>query len=406
MDMTWKKSRKLDGVGYDIRGIVLEEAKLLEKKGIPILKLNTGNTPLFNLFPTIDLYKNMFDHQEASYGYGDSRGILTARNAIKEYYQKRNIAISIDNIFLGNGVSELIPMSLNSFINTGDEVLIPTPDYPLWTASVRLGGGKAVHYICDEQSEWNPDCKDIESKITSKTKAIVVINPNNPTGAVYDKKILQGIVAIAKKYKLIIFSDEIYDRVLYDGVSMYYMAQLCGDYPCIFFNGLSKAYRAPGLRVGWLVVHDPRNKLKDIMKGLAILSNMRLCSNMLAQWAVPFALQHDSIIDHLVSPQGRLYQQRQIVMDAISTIDGLTAVCPKGAMYVFPKIDTKKFSIIDDEKLVLDILHQKHILLVHGKAFNYKYSDHIRIVILPAPEQLQEAMQLLCDFFLQYKQSS
>ncbi len=402
--MLWEKSKKLDNVGYDIRGIVLEEAEKLERQGIPILKLNTGNTPPFGLFPITDVYKHMFEHQEESYGYGNSRGGLVARNAIQAYYQKRGITVHTDSIFLGNGVSELIPMALNAFINNGDEILIPTPDYPLWTASVRLGGGKAVHYTCDEQSQWNPDSQDIESNITAKTKAIVVINPNNPTGAVYEKEVLQRIVAIAKKHNLIILSDEIYERVLYDDAKMHYMAEISGDYPCIFFNGLAKAYRAPGLRVGWLVVHDPKKRLKEVMKGLAILSNMRLCSNMLAQWAVPVALQHDNVIDHLVSPQGRLYQQRKIVMDAIATIDGMTAVYPKGAMYVFPKIDIKKFSITDDEKLVLDILHQKHILLMHGRAFNYETPDHIRIVILPAPEQLQDAMKSLYDFFLQYKQ--
>lgn len=403
--MMWNKSQKLHGVGYDIRGVVLEEAEKLQRQGIDILKLNIGNTAPFKLFPTMSLYDNIHKHQEESYGYGVSQGIEPARTAIQEYYKKKNIVLDLEKIYVGNGVSELIAMTLQALLNVGDEVLIPAPDYPLWTAMVKISSGKPVHYVCDEKNDWNPDPDDIKSKITPNTKAIVIINPNNPTGAVYNKEILQEMVSLAQQHQLMIFSDEIYERVLYDDAKMHYTAQLTGDYPCLFFNGLSKAYRAPGLRVGWLCIHDPLNQLENYLVGLNILSNMRLCSNMLVQWAVPIALEKDNEIDLLTSPTGRLYKQRKIVMDAIEEIDGVTAVYPRGAMYIFPRIDEKKFNIQDDEKLVLDLLHEKHILLVHGRAFNALDKEHVRIVFLPQEDILIKAMNSMRDFFVGYRQS-
>lgn len=403
-----KKSLKLKGAGYDIRGVVLEEAVKLEKRGIDVLKLNIGNTAPFGLFPSPALsevlYKQILETPEESYGYGESKGILSVRLAIKQYYRKKNIALDEKKIYVGNGVSELIQMTLQALINRDDEILIPAPDYPLWTASVCMSGGVPVHYVCDESNEWNPDIDDIAKKITPNTKAIVIINPNNPTGAVYTKEILLAIVALAMKHNLLIFSDEIYERVIYDDAQMHYMAELTGDYPCIFFNGLSKAYRAPGLRMGWAGIHDPKNMLADYLVGLEIVSNMRLCSNMLAQHTIPIALQHDNEIDILCSPQGRLYKQRQIVIDALREMEGVEVVCPKGAMYAFPKFDKKKFGLHDDEKMVLDLLHKKHILLVHGGAFHHPNNDHIRIVFLPDEQTLGKAMHEMKDFFMTYQQ--
>lgn len=400
----WNKSSKLSNVSYDIRGIVLQEAERLEKQGIKILKLNIGNTLPFNLFASDTVLETISQHLSQSQGYEYSKGILPARQTISDYYKTKNIDINTEDIYLGNGVSDLIGICMRAFLNNGDEILVPSPDYPLWTALVRLSGGVAVHYACDENNEWNPDISDIKKKITSATKAIVVINPNNPTGAVYSKEILQEIVKVAETHNLLIFSDEIYERVLYDNATMHYMASLSGNHPCVFFNGLSKSYRAPGLRAGWIGIHDPLNRLAKYKEGLNMLSNMRLCSNIPAQWAIFAAVGKDNEIDTLVSPQGRLYKQRKIVLDAIETMEGVSTVAPKGAMYMFPKFDQKKFNIKNDEKLVLDLLQDKHMLLVHGRAFNAFDSNHVRIVFLPEETELQKAMQDMNDFLLEYSQ--
>lgn len=401
----FEKSSKLEGVSYDVRGPVLEEAEKMQDEGISILKLNTGNPATFGFEAPNEIVRDLILNVRDSEGYSDSKGIFSARKAIEQYYQLKNFPnLSINDIYTGNGVSELITMSMQGLCNNGDEILVPMPDYPLWTASISLAGGKAVHYICDEASEWNPDIADIRSKVTSKTKAIVLINPNNPTGAVYPKEILEEIVKIAREFDLIIFSDEIYDRLVMDGHQHYHIATLAPDRPVITFSGLSKSHRVAGFRVGWMAISGNKANIKGYIEGLNMLSSMRLCSNVLSQQIVQTALGGYQSIDELLLPGGRVYEQREFIYNAINDIPGLSAVKPKAAFYIFPKIDTKRFNILDDEQFVLDFLHEKHVLLVHGGGFNWHSPDHFRIVYLPNLEQLKMTSQRMRDFLATYRQ--
>lgn len=401
----FEKSTKLDGVSYDVRGPVLEEAERMQEEGISILKLNTGNPATFGFEAPNEIIRDLILNVRESEGYSDSKGIFSARKAVEQYYQVKDFPnLSIHDIYTGNGVSELITMSMQGLCNNGDEILVPMPDYPLWTASISLAGGKAVHYICDEESEWNPDLGDIRSKITSKTKAIVLINPNNPTGAVYPKEILEGIVTIAREFDLIIFSDEIYDRLLMDGHEHIHIAALAPDRPVVTFSGLSKSHRVAGFRVGWMAISGDKSNIKGYIEGLNMLSSMRLCSNVLSQQIVQTALGGYQSVDKLLLPGGRIYEQREFIYNAINDIPGLSAVKPKAAFYLFPKIDTKKFNILDDEKFVLDFLHQHHVLLVHGGGFNWQAPDHFRIVYLPNMDQLKMTADRMRTFLATYQQ--
>ncbi len=401
----FEKSTKLDGVSYDVRGPVLEEAERMQEEGISILKLNTGNPATFGFEAPNEIIRDLILNVRESEGYSDSKGIFSARKAVEQYYQVKDFPnLSIHDIYTGNGVSELITMSMQGLCNNGDEILVPMPDYPLWTASISLAGGKAVHYICDEESEWNPDLGDIRSKITPKTKAIVLINPNNPTGAVYPKEILEGIISIAREFDLIIFSDEIYDRLLMDGHEHIHIAALAPDRPVVTFSGLSKSHRVAGFRVGWMAISGDKSNIKGYIEGLNMLSSMRLCSNVLSQQIVQTALGGYQSVDKLLLPGGRIYEQREFIYNAINDIPGLSAVKPKAAFYLFPKIDTKKFNILDDEKFVLDFLHQHHVLLVHGGGFNWQAPDHFRIVYLPNMDQLKMTADRMRTFLAAYQQ--
>jgi len=401
----FEKSSKLEGVSYDVRGPVLEEADRMQEEGVSILKLNTGNPATFGFEAPNEIIRDLIMNVRESEGYSDSKGIFSARKAIEQYCQLKNFPnVTINDIYTGNGVSELITMSMQGLCDNGDEILVPMPDYPLWTASISLAGGKPVHYICDEESEWNPDISDICSKITSKTKAIVLINPNNPTGAVYPKEILEQIVEIAREFDLIIFSDEIYDRLLMDGHQHIPIATLAPDRPVVTFSGLSKSHRVAGFRVGWMVLSGDKRHIKDYVEGLNMLSSMRLCSNVLSQQIVQTALGGYQSIDKLLLPGGRIYEQREFIHKAINDIPGLSAVKPKAAFYMFPKIDTKRFNILDDEKFVLDFLHEHHILMVHGGGFNWQQPDHFRIVYLPNVEELKLTADKMREFLATYKQ--
>ena len=370
-----------------------------------ILKLNTGNPATFGFEAPNEIIRDLILNVRESEGYSDSKGIFSARKAVEQYYQVKDFPnLSINDIYTGNGVSELITMSMQGLCNNGDEILVPMPDYPLWTASISLAGGKAVHYICDEESEWNPDLGDIRSKITPKTKAIVLINPNNPTGAVYPKEILEGIISIAREFDLIIFSDEIYDRLLMDGHEHIHIAALAPDRPVVTFSGLSKSHRVAGFRVGWMAISGDKSNIKGYIEGLNMLSSMRLCSNVLSQQIVQTALGGYQSVDKLLLPGGRIYEQREFIYNAINDIPGLSAVKPKAAFYLFPKIDTKKFNILDDEKFVLDFLHQHHVLLVHGGGFNWQAPDHFRIVYLPNMDQLKMTADRMRTFLAAYQQ--
>ncbi len=367
-----KKSHKLDSVCYDIRGPVHREARRLEEEGHKILKLNIGNPSPFGFDAPEEIVQDMIYNVPLSQGYSDSRGLFSGRKAVMQYSQQKGIAdVDINDIYLGNGASELIVMSMQALINNGDEVLIPAPDYPLWTAAVSLSGGKPVHYMCDEASDWYPDIDDIKSKITDKTRGIVLINPNNPTGAVYPKEVLESIIDVARAHDLVIFSDEIYDKILYDEVEHTSTASLCDDVLCITYNGLSKAYRVAGFRAGWMVISGDKSNARDYIEGIELLASMRLCSNVPGQHAIQTALGGYQSINELVAPGGRLRLQRDVAHQMLSDIPGITCVKPKGAMYLFPKIDQKKYNIQDDEKMVLDLLKQEKILIVHGSAFNW-----------------------------------
>ncbi len=401
----FSKSDKLNNVCYDIRGPVLDKADQMEASGEKIIKLNIGNPAYFGFNAPNNIMRVMADNLKNAQGYSNSKGIIPARESILKYHHSKGLNVeSINEIYTGNGVSELIVMSMQGLLNNGDEVLVPMPDYPLWTASVTLAGGKAVHYLCDEGSEWYPDIRDIECKITSKTKAIVVINPNNPTGAVYPIEILEQIADIARKHGIIIFADEIYDRLLLDGVKHTSIASLAPDLFCVTFNGLSKSHMAAGFRIGWMALSGDKTTAKSYIEGLNMLSSMRLCSNVQAQYIIPEALNGNGSPDDVLQAGGRIYEQRECICRLLNSIDGISLVKPKAAFYIFPKIDTKKFNISDDEKFVYDFLLQKKILLVHGGGFHWEYPDHFRIVYLSETKELEYSMNELGDFLSGYRQ--
>jgi alanine-synthesizing transaminase len=400
-----ERSKKLDGVCYDIRGPVAREAKRMEEEGHRILKLNIGNPAPFGFEAPDEILKHVIHNLPTAQGYTDSQGIYPARVAVAQYYQQRGIlSAGADDVYIGNGVSELILMSLQALLDNGDEVLIPSPDYPLWTAAVNLAGGKAVHYRCDEAQDWYPDIQDMRSKITSRTRALVLINPNNPTGAVYERAVLEDIIALAREFGLVVLSDEIYDKILYDGATHISTASLCDDLLVLTFGGLSKNYRIAGFRVGWLFISGARLAARSYIEGLNILASMRLCANVPCQHAVQTALGGYQSINELVVPGGRLYDQMDLAHRLVNEIDGISCFRPKGAMYLFPKIDRKKFPIKDDELFVLDFLRQYKVLLVHGRAFNWPEPDHFRIVFLPHKEQLEQAIGKLAQFLPNYRQ--
>ncbi|HEL2739160.1 TPA: pyridoxal phosphate-dependent aminotransferase [Streptococcus suis] len=400
----FNKSSKLDDVAYDIRGPVLEEAMRMRANGEQILRLNTGNPAEFGFTAPDEVIRDLIHNARKSEGYSNSKGIFSARKAIMQYCQLKKFPnVDIEDIYLGNGVSELIVMSMQGLLDNGDEVLVPMPDYPLWTAAVSLAGGKAVHYVCDEAVDWYPDLADMESKVTSRTKAIVLINPNNPTGALYPKEILEGIIDIARRHELIIFSDEIYDRMVFDGAVHIPIATLAPDLFVVTMNGLSKSHRICGFRVGWMVLSGPKKHVKGYIEGLNMLSNMRLCSNVLAQQVVQTSLGGYQSVDELLMPGGRLYEQREFITKAINDIPGLSAVKPKAGLYVFPKIDREMYRVDDDEQFVLDFLKQEKVLLVHGRGFNWKDPDHFRIVYLPRVDELAVIQEKMTRFLRQYR---
>ena len=403
--ITFDKSTKLDNVLYDVRGPVVDEAARMEDEGKEILKLNIGNPYPFGFSAPQEVILDMLSNIRTSQGYSDSKGIFSARKAIMQYAQLRNIPnVSMNDIYTGNGVSELINLTMSALLDTGDEILIPSPDYPLWTACATLAGGKPVHYICDEQSDWYPDIEDMRKKINDRTKAIVIINPNNPTGALYPKEVLQQIVDLAREHQLIIFSDEIYDRLVMDGKEHVSIASLAPDLFCVTFSGLSKSHMIAGFRIGWMILSGNKNIARDYIEGIKMLSNMRLCSNVPAQSIVQTALGgHQSVNDYIV-PGGRIYEQREYVYKALTDIPGISAVKPQAAFYMFPKIDTKKFNIVNDEKFALDLLREKKILIVQGSGFNWHQPDHFRVVYLPRIEVLKEAVGKIGEFLQYYRQ--
>ncbi len=396
-----RQSDKLSKVCYDIRGPVLEEAKRLEEEGHRILKLNIGNPAAFGFEAPDEIIQDVIRNLSNAQGYSDSKGLFSARKAIMQECQKLEISgVDIGDIYLGNGVSELIVMAMQALLNNGDEVLLPAPDYPLWTAAVSLAGGTPVHYVCDEAADWFPDLKDMEKKITPNTKALVIINPNNPTGAVYSKEVLLDIVKFARKHKLVIFSDEIYSKILYDDAVHIPIASLCDDLLVVTFNGLSKSYRLAGFRSGWMILSGAKDKAENYIEGLEILSNMRLCANVPAQFAVQTALGGYQSINELILPGGRLREQRDLAWNMISQIPGVTCVKPKGAIYMFPKLDPEMYPVKDDAKFIYDLLEREKILLVQGSAFNIKDKNHFRIVFLPNSDVLQQAITKI-ERFLQ-----
>lgn len=399
-----QKSNKLNNVCYDIRGPVLDHANRLEEEGLRILKLNIGNPAPFGFEAPDEIIHDVIHNLAKAQGYCHSKGIYSARKAVMQRCQLIGIPnVDIDDIFLGNGVSELIVMAMQALLNNGDEILVPAPDYPLWTAAVNLAGGKAVHYLCDEANEWQPDIEDIARKITPNTRGIVVINPNNPTGAVYSEAVLQEIVELARQHDLIIYADEIYDRILYDDAVHVPLGSLATDVLCITFNGLSKAYRLAGFRSGWLVVSGAKHRARSYIQGIEMLASMRLCANVPAMYAIQTALGGYQSISDLVAPEGRLYQQREKAWSLLTRIPGVSCVKPKAAMYLFPKLDREIYPIEDDEQLVLDLLLEERILLVQGTAFNWPDPDHFRIVFLPREDDLEEAIERLARFLEKYR---
>ena len=399
------KSSKLNNVCYEIRGQIAAEAKRLEDEGHKVLKLNIGNPAPFGFEAPEDILKDVIHNLPRSQGYTDSKGIYSARVAVMQYFQQQGIKdVSVDDIFIGNGVSELIVMAMQALLNNGDEVLIPAPDYPLWTASVSLSGGTPVHYHCDDENFWYPDLEDMESKITKKTKAIVLINPNNPTGAVYPEEILQGILALARKYDLIIYSDEIYDKILFDQAKHIPIASLAQDVLILTMGGLSKNYRIAGFRAGWMVVTGPKLNAESYLEGITMLSSMRLCANVPSQHAIQTALGGYQSINELIEGDGRLLKQRNTAVKMINDIDGLSCHPAMGALYLFVKVDIEKFNITNDEKMIMDLLKQEKILLVHGSAFNIKDKNYFRLVFLPHVDELVPALEKIKNFFATYKQ--
>lgn len=398
-----EKSKKLEGVCYDIRGPILEHANRLEEEGHRILKLNIGNPAPFGFDAPDEIIADVIYNLRAAQGYTASKGLFPARKAIMQECQRLRIpGVDIEDIFLGNGVSELIVMACQALLNDGQEVLVPSPDYPLWTAAVNLAGGKAVHYICDEQSDWFPDIEDIRAKVTDKTRAIVVINPNNPTGAVYSEDLLKQIVALAEEHNLVIFADEIYSKITYDGAEFIPLARLAHDVLCVSFNGLSKTYRLAGFRSGWLIFSGAKHLAVEYIKGVEMLASMRLCANVPAMYAVQTALGGYQSINELILPGGRLLEQRNAAFEAINSIPGISCVRPKGAIYMFPKIDRSMYQFGDDQQLILDFLIQHKVLLVQGTAFNWKEPDHFRIVFLPVLDELLKAVDRFGRFMQRY----
>lgn len=402
---TYEKSKKLDNVCYDIRGPVMDEANRMIAQGMEILKLNIGNPAPFGFRTSEKLIKQMAENLTNTEGYSDSKGIMQAREAIVEYCRKKGIEkVTVDDVYTGNGVSELITMSMQGLLDYGDEVLVPSPDYPLWTASVTLAGGTAVHYICDEQSEWYPDIEDMRKKITDKTKGIVVINPNNPTGALYPKEILEQIVELAREHDLILFADEIYDRLVMDGEEHIALASLAPDLLTVSFNGLSKSHLIAGYRCGWMCLCGNKEHAKGYVEGINLLSSMRLCSNVPAQSIIDMVLKDEELTKEMLVPGGRIYEQREYVYKALNDIPGVSAVKPKAAFYIFPKLDKEKFNLKDDEKFVLDFLKEKKVLLTHGGGFHWEEPDHFRVVYLPEVEVLKKAVEGMKDFLSYYRQ--
>lgn len=401
----FEKSSRLNNVCYDIRGPVNDEANRMTMEGIQILKLNIGNPAPFHLNAPDEIVVDMIYNLRDSEGYSDSKGMFSARKAIMQYCQMKKIPnVGINDIYTGNGVSELIMMSMQGFIEYGDEVLVPAPDYPLWTAAITLAGGKAVHYICDEQSEWYPDIDDMRSKITDRTKGIVVINPNNPTGACYPKEVLEQIVQVARENDLVIFADEIYDRLCMDGIEHVAIGSLAPDLLVVNMNGLSKSHRVAGYRCGWMCLSGDKSHAKGYIEGLNMLASMRLCANVPGQSIIQTALGGYQSADALLVPGGRVYEQREYIWRALNDMPGISAVKPKAAFYIFPKIDTKMYNIYDDEQFALDLLHEKHILVTHGRGFHWIEPDHFRIVYMPEVEQLREACGKMQDFLQGYSQ--
>ncbi len=398
------KSSKLANVCYDIRGPVLDKAREMEEEGQKIIKLNIGNLAVFGLEPPDEIVQDMIRNLPHSAGYTDSKGLFAPRKAVVHYTQEKAIhGVSVDDVYLGNGASELIVMSMNALLNDGDEVLIPAPDYPLYTAAVALSGGTPVHYLCDEQSDWLPDIADIRSKITPNTKAIVVINPNNPTGALYPREVLEQIVQVARENQLVVFADEIYDKTLYDGATHTSVASLADDVLFLTFNGLSKNYRSCGYRAGWMVVSGEKRHARDYIEGLNMLASMRLCSNTPGQLAIQTALGGYQSIKDLVAPGGRLCRQRDLAYELLTQIPGVSVVKPKAALYMFPRLDPKIYPIQDDQQFAYDLLAEEKVLIVQGTGFNWPRPDHFRLVFLPNSDDLTDAIGRIARFLEHYR---
>ena len=388
-----RKSTKLDNVCYDIRGPVLDKAREMEEEGQKIIKLNIGNLAVFGLEPPDEIVQDMIRNLPQAAGYTDSKCLFAPRKSVMHYAQEKNISgVTVDDVYLGNGASELITMSMNALLNAGDEILVPAPDYPLWTASVSLSGGTPVHYLCDEQAEWAPDIADMARKITPKTRGIVLINPNNPTGALYGDAVLQEVIALAREHGLIIFADEIYDKTLFDGNTHTSIASLADDVLFVTFNGLSKNYRSCGYRAGWMIVSGAKAGARDYIEGLNMLASMRLCANTPGQLAIQTALGGYQSIQDLVAPGGRLCRQRDLAYSLLSDIPGVSVVKPKAALYMFPKLDPEMYRITDDQQFAYDLLAQEKVLVVQGTGFNYPTPDHFRLVFLPNTDDLSEAI--------------
>jgi len=401
------KSSKLDNVCYDIRGPVLDKAQQMEEEGHQIFKLNIGNPAPFGFEAPEDILRDVIHHLPKSVGYSDSKGLYSARTAIMQQYQTQGVAhVAIDDIFLGNGVSELIVMSMQALLENNDEILIPAPDYPLWTAAVSLSGGNPVHYLCDESDNWYPDLDDMEKKISKRTRGIVVINPNNPTGAIYPEELLKRIVKLAKKHNLIIFADEIYDKILYDDAKHTCLASLCENQLCISYNGLSKSYRVAGFRAGWMLVSGSKEYARDYISGLNMLASMRLCANVPAQNAIQTALGGYQSIQDLILPSGRLGKQRDLAWKLLTDIPGVSCVKPKAALYLFVRLDPNIYSIEDDEQFALELLLQEKVLVVHGSGFNWPQKNHFRIVFLPIEDELKEAIARIAEFLTRCRKAS
>lgn len=398
------KSNKLNNVCYDIRGPVLQRAREMEEDGQRIIKLNIGNPAAFGFEVPEEIQQDVIRNMSKAGGYTDSKGLFEPRKAIMHYTQSKNIkGVTVDDIIIGNGVSELIVMAMQGMLNNGDEVLVPMPDYPLWTAAVNLAGGAARHYLCDEATGWMPDLKDIEAKITANTRGIVVINPNNPTGALYPPEILRGIIEIARRHNLVVFADEIYDKVLYDGNVHTSIASLADDVLFVTFNGLSKNYRTCGYRAGWMIISGEKKHAKDYIEGLNMLASMRLCANVPGQLAIQTALGGYQSIDDLVAPEGRLCKQRDIAYEMLNAIPGVSCTKPQAAMYLFPKLDPEVYPIKDDQQFILDLLLEEKVLLVQGTGFNWKAPDHFRVVFLPNVDDLAEAIRRISRFLENYR---